>query len=281
MSSEKFQSIMLKIWLIVSLGSLLGVVAFIFGYVLFKGFSVLNLTFIFDKPRGIPLGSSGGIFPAIIGSLLLMITACLFASLFAIATAIYTVFYCPSKKLASLINLLTQCLAGIPSILLGLFGYAFLIVYLRVGRSLLVAGLTLAIMIFPYITVKIEKLLRELNPHIINSSYALGISKGHTISKLVLPMCRAEILSTVLLAAGFAMGATAPIILTGVTIYAPLPKSLLAPIMALPYHLYILINEGISLDNAFGTAAILIILLLIINLLSLVIIKRRRKLEWK
>ena len=274
---EKIKNNIFKLWIATSTIIVVITVLFIFGYIFRRGLGSINLEFIFGNPKGIPLGSEGGIFPAIVGSLLLMIFACLFASVLAISTAIYTVFYCRYKRIADLIHLIIQCMSGIPSIVLGMFGYTLLVVYFRINRSLLTAGITLGIMIFPYIEVRVEKIVSEMNISMINSSYALGISKFYTIFKLVLPACRADITSAILLAGGFAIGATAPIILTGAVIFAPIPKSIFAPVMALPFHLYILTGEGISLEKAYGTATILIIILLIINIISLTLSKKRRE----
>ena len=168
-------------------------------------------------------------------------------------------------------------MAGVPSIVLGLFGYTLLVLYLRLGRTLLSGGITLGIMIFPYIQVRVEKTLKEVDKDIIDSSYALGVSKVYTLFKLILPICKADIVSAITLAGGFAMGATAPIILTAAVMFAPIPKSLSSPVMALPFHLYILTGEGISLEKAYGTALVLILILLIINILSVVLNIRRRQ----
>ena len=272
---EKIEDKIFKLWIISSTIAVVTIIVFVLGYILRKGFGAIDLEFIFGNPKGIPLGVEGGIFPAIIGSLLLMILSCIFASILAISTAIYTVFYCSFRKVRDIIHLIIQCMAGVPSIVLGMFGYTLLILYLRINRSLLTAAITLGIMIFPYIEVRVEKILNEVNSSIINSSYALGISKFYTIIRLILPICKADIISAILLAGGFAMGATAPIILTGAVIFAPIPQSIFSPVMALPFHLYILTGEGISLQNAYGTAAVLIIILLLINILSLIIGRRK------
>lgn len=274
---EKIEDNLFKLWITVSTIIVVGITAFILGYVLKRGLSSIDMEFIFDNPKGIPLGSEGGIFPAIVGSLLLMILSCLFASFLAIATAIYTVFYCGNEKLSGVIHLIIQCMAGIPSIILGMFGYTLLIMHLKINRSLLTASITLGIMIFPYIEVRVEKIMKEVDLNIVSASYALGVSKFYTIFKLILRMCREDITSAILLAGGFAMGATAPIILTGVVIFAPIPKSIFSPVMALPFHLYILTGEGISLEKAYGTAAILIILLLLINIISLILNRNRKE----
>ena len=167
-------------------------------------------------------------------------------------------------------------MAGIPSIVLGLFGYTLLVVNLKLERSLLSAGITLGIMIFPFIQVRVEKAFRETSDTITGSSYALGVSNSYTFFRLILHMCKFEIVSAITLAGGFAMGAAAPIILTGAVIFAPIPKSLLSPVMALPFHLYILIGEGISLEKAYATALVLVLLLLIINITSIVLVFRKR-----
>ena len=269
--SEKTKDAIFKIWIATSTLIVFSVVLYIFGYIFKKGIVSINLEFIFAEPKGRPIGSEGGIFPAIIGSLLLMLTACLFASILAVSTSIYTIFYCKSKKIESIIHLIVQSMAGIPSIVLGLFGYTFLVLYLGLGRSLLSGGITLGIMIFPYIQVRVEKTLREVDENIISSSYSLGVSRAYTIYKLILPLCKAEIVSAITMAGGFAMGASAPIILTAAVIFAPIPKTLSTPVMALPFHLYILTGEGISLEKAYGTALVLIMILLIINISSAII----------
>lgn len=269
--SEKLRDYIFKIWIVLSTIIVFTVVVFILGYIFKNGFSSINKEFIFQDPSGMPIGSEGGVFPAIVGSLFLMVIACVFASILAISTAIYIVFYCKSKKIENIIHLIVQCMAGIPSIVLGLFGYTLLVLYLGLGRSLLSAGITLGIMIFPYIEVRVEKTLREVNKFIIDSSYGLGVSTSYMIFKLILPISKADIISAVLLAGGFAMGASAPIILTGAVIFAPIPNSLSSPVMALPFHLYILIGEGISLEKAYGTALVLIIILLLINLTSILL----------
>src|SRR5699024_3499671 len=125
---EKIEDKLFKLWISISAIIVGAVILFIFTYILWNGLLSIDLEFIFSSPKGIPLGSEGGIFPAIIGSLLLMLLSCLFATLLAIATSIYTVFYLKSKKVLDLIHLIIHCMAGIPSIVLGMFGYTLLIV---------------------------------------------------------------------------------------------------------------------------------------------------------
>ncbi|SDX65422.1 PstA family ABC transporter permease [Tepidimicrobium xylanilyticum] len=274
---ERIKNCLFKIWLLLSALIVLSIVVFLFGYILVNGINSINMEFLFSEPRGIPIGAEGGIFPAIVGSLLLMLIACVFSSILAISTAIYVVFYCKSDKIKRLIHLIIQCMSGVPSIVLGLFGYALLVLYLGFGRSLLSGGITLGIMIFPFIQIRVEKTLTEVDKAVITSSYALGVSEVYTLFKIILPMCRADIISAITLAGGFAMGAASPIILTAAVMFAPIPESLFSPVMALPFHLYILTGEGISLEKAYGTALVLMLLLLIINIISIMLNLKRKE----
>lgn len=274
---ETRKDFILKVWMAISLGLIVLVIGFIFTYIIKNGISSINLAFLTQMPQGLPLGVEGGIYPAIIGSLCLMFFACIFSSILALGTAIYINFYSNSKKITHIIQLVIQSIAGIPSIVLGLFGYSLFVLELGLGRCLLSASLTLAIMIFPYIEVRVEKALSEVDKDLIRSSYALGLGKHYTIRKLVIPICRQEIISSILMAGGFALGAASPIMLTGAVLHADVPKTLSSPIMALPIHLYIMINEGISLEKAYGTALVLFILLLILNGISLVVGRKKRR----
>jgi len=276
---EKLKDSAFKIWIGLSTSLVFIVVVYIFLYIFINGAGSINKEFIFSDPKGMPIGSEGGIFPAIVGSLLLMVIACAFASILAISTAIYLVFYCTSERVKRLIHLIIQCMSGVPSIILGLFGYTLLVLHLGFGRSLISGGITLGVMIFPYIQVRVEKTLIEVDKAVIASSYALGVSKVYTLFKLIFPMCKADIVSAITLAGGFAMGAAAPVILTAAVIFAPVPESIFSPVMALPFHLYILTGEGISLDKAYGTALVLMLILLVINIISVVLNFTRKEHE--
>lgn len=269
--NERLKEHIFKAWIGLSTFIVSIVVVFIFSYIFINGIDSINMDFLFSDPKGMPIGSEGGIFPAIVGSLLLMLIACVFASILAISTAIYMVFYCKSERIERLVHLIIQCMSGVPSIILGLFGYTLLVLYLGFGRSLLAGGITLGVMIFPFIQVRVEKSLREVDKAIISSSYALGVTKVYTLFKLILPMCKSDIISAITLSGGFAMGATSPIILTAAVMFAPVPESVFSPVMALPFHLYILTGEGISLAKAYGTALVLMLILLIINILAMII----------
>src|SRR5690554_1709283 len=185
---KKLKENLLKSWIFLSALCVGAVILFILIYIISRGIGSINIEFLLESPEGMIFGSQGGIFPAIIGSLLLTLIACIFSGILAIGTAIYLRFYCPKKRMKDLIHLIIQCTAGIPSIVLGLFGYTFLVYRLGLGMSLLAGGITLGIMIFPYIEVRVEKIIYEIEAELLEASYALGISKSYTFFHLILPM---------------------------------------------------------------------------------------------
>lgn len=273
---KSFKDILLFLWYFLSILIVVSIVLFIIIYIFKKGSIVINRDFLLGRPEGIPLGKEGGILPAILGSLYLMLISCVVASILGISTAIYLNLYSKNKKINSLMHIIINSISGIPSIVLGLFGYSFLVFFLKLGVSLLAGGITLSIMIFPYIEVTTEKALEGVDRNIILSSYALGVDKTYTLFNIILPECREEIVSGIMLSGGFAMGATAPIMLTSAVVSAPNPNSLLSPVMALSYHLYILISQGISMKNAYGTAFVLIAILIILNFMAMMVVRKRR-----
>lgn len=252
---------LIKVFIGVSVFTILSISLLIIGYIIFNGWRALSLDFIIGAPKGIPLGSEGGILPAIMGSLALGGISMLLASLLGLATALYLFFYCKSKRLNSLIRLIVQSIAGIPSIILGLFGYAFFVVVMGLGHSLLAGSLTLSIMIFPVVAINAEKALSEIEEEMLMASYALGISKAHTFFKVVWIIKKRDFLSGILLGTVYAMGATAPIMLTAAVFSASAPTRLSQPVMALPYHLYMMASERISVVNAYGTALVLLVII--------------------
>ena len=273
---KSLKDILLLLWYFLSTFLVIFIVFFIIAYVIKNGIHTINKDFLLDNPKGMPLGKEGGIFPAIVGSLLLMFISSITASILGIATAVYLTLYNKNKKIDSIIHIIIHSISGIPSIVLGLFGYSFLVFFLDLGVSLLAGAITLSIMIFPYIEVVTEKAIEEVDKKLIISSYSLGIDKTYTFFKIILPQCVEEIVSGIMLSGGFAMGATAPIMLTSAVISAPTPDSIMSPVMALSYHLYILISQGISIENAYGTAFVLMSILIILNFLSMIIVRKRR-----
>ena len=172
-----------RIWAYSGMILVTSAILFLFLYVFYRGASTIDIEFLTQSPKGAVLGEEGGIYPAIIGSLCFTATAVVLGSLPAISTAIYMVFYCKSRRLEEIIHMVVQCIAGIPSIVLGLFAYSFLVRDLNLGRCILSSGVALGIMILPFIEVRAEKTFRELNQQMILSSFALGCSKCYTILK--------------------------------------------------------------------------------------------------
>ncbi|MCF0149911.1 MAG: ABC transporter permease subunit [Firmicutes bacterium] len=262
------------------MAAVLAIIAFLFLYVFARGYKTVSWEFLTKAPAGAVLGMEGGIFPAIMGSLAFTLTAVVIGGIPAVAAAVFVVFYCKSKVVGTVIKMIIECIAGIPSIVLGLFSYSLFVRDLQWGRCILSASMALGIMVLPFIEVRAEKAFRELPPSMIASSYALGCSRFYTVSRIVLPACRGELVSGIILGACYAMGATAPMIFTGAVAFAKVPTGLLQPAMALPLHLYLLIAQGAtSLDTAFGTAFVMMALILISNILA-TLYARRRSSQW-
>lgn len=270
MSSKFLKYSIRLIFLLLGL-SVIGVTLFLFLYVFWKGKNVMSLSFILDKPAGVPLGTAGGIFPALMGSLYLGILAALIGGILGIGAAIYMVFYCENKYVAGIVNAAVTGLSGIPSILFGLVGYTLLIYGLGINRSLLTAALCVSAMIVPFVAIRAKKVLEEKGVAYMVNSLGLGLSREYTLRKMILPVCFPELLGTVALGMAYGMGAVAPILYTGAVMQAGVPKKLTDPFMSLPYHLYTLVNNGFSLDYAYGTAFVLMFLLLCIQLICKIV----------
>lgn len=256
-------------WFWVSGILILVILLAIISYLVWRGGPSINSEFLLDTPRGSPLGSEGGIFPAIKGTLWLILLALGISIVPALLTAIYLSEYGRSGRLAEFINLLVQSMAGVPSIIVGLFVYALGVVSLGWGISLLAGGLALAIMIFPFIVVSSRDALLAVDQNYRLVANSLGVSKSYTLYRVILPRAVPGIIAGVLLALGYAAGATAPIMVTAAAVMASSSGALFEPVMALPYHLYILFREHISIHHAYATALVLVGLLLFFNVLAL------------
>lgn len=267
----------IRLWATISCLLVFGIVFFLFAYVFGKGIGSISLEFLTQGPKGTVLGTEGGIFPAIVGSLFYTIIAVLFASVLGIGTALYQVFYCRKQKLSDTIALIMQCMTGVPSIVMGLFGYSLLVLAMGLGKCLLAGGITQGIMILPFIEVRAEKALREIDHALLGASYSMGVSRAYTIRRIVLPQVVGELVSAMILGSCYAMGAAAPLIFTGAVILARVPTDFMKPAMALPYHLYILLTQGTSPENAYGTAFVMMLLVLISNTIATLMTWRKQK----
>lgn len=245
---------------------IVGILVSIIGYVIIRGISSINLDFILQAPRH--AGEEGGISTTIIGTLYLTLLALLIAVPVGVGAAIYLEEYAHSRsKFAYIVNLTAETLAGIPSIIFGLFGFVFLVIFLNLGWSILSGGITLAIMILPTITRTAQEAVLTLPQEYRENSLALGASKWQTIQKVILPFALPGIVTGIILSVGRAVGETAALILTAGSSLG-MPLSVFDPARTMSVHLYMLAMEGISLDRAFGTAFLVVVLIIIINYLA-------------
>ena len=264
--SRSFSAVLLFLYSFLSFLLIFSALLFFFLYIFYKGYKVISPSFLLEAPKGMVLGEEGGIFPAITGSLAFSLTALVLSGLPSLFTAIFMVFYAKEDRKKKSLHFFIHLLSGVPSIVLGLFSYSLFVYQLKLGRSVLSGAIALAIMIFPFMEIRMEKIFEEVPKSYLQSSESLGCSKGYTIRRLVLPYTLPELLSTMLLAFCFALGATPPILFTGGVAFAKSPTSLLSPAMALPLHLYLLLVQGgSSLSRAYGTALVMLFLLLIGN----------------
>lgn len=265
-ASRSFSAVLLFLYSFLSFLLIFSTLLFFFLYIFYKGYKVISPSFLLEAPKGMVLGEEGGIFPAITGSLAFSLTALVLSGLPSLFTAIFMVFYAKEGRKKESLHFFIHLLSGVPSIVLGLFSYSLFVYQLKLGRSVLSGAIALAIMIFPFMEIRMEKIFEEVPKSYLQSSESLGCSKGYTIRRLVLPYTLPELLSTMLLAFCFALGATPPILFTGGVAFAKSPTSLLSPAMALPLHLYLLLVQGgSSLSRAYGTALVMLFLLLIGN----------------
>lgn len=250
---------------------MLGVILY---YIIANGVGALTPEFLSQFPRD--NGRSGGIFPAIVGTLYLAGGAIVIATPIGVCAAIYLTEYQREGSIIRVIRAGVDVLNGTPSIVFGLFGFSFLVLYLKMGISLAAGQITLALMILPTIIRTTEEAIKSVPQSLREGSLALGATKWQTVRKVVIPSAAPGILTGVVLSIGRAMGETAPIMFTAVVFTQRyLPSSLSDPVMALPYHLFALVTTipGSS-QNAYGTA--LVLLLLVIAIYSVAIVLRRR-----
>lgn len=257
-------------------------VGLIIAIIVQKGLPAINGQFLTDIPRqGM---RAGGIFPAIIGTLCLVTGAIIFALPIGLLAAIYLAEYARENFLNRMIKLAIVNLAGVPSVVYGLFGLALFVVFFKFGASILSGSLTLGIMILPLIITASCEALESVPYSFREVSYSLGASKWQTIRHIVLPNAIPGILTGTILSLGRAAGETAPILFTVAAFYLPqLPRSIFNQAMALPYHLYAISTQVPNVDEKirYGTALVLLVLVLFMNLVAIVIrYQFRKKKKW-
>ncbi len=241
----------------------LAVLIFILIYILQRGLPVLSPGFLLGSPE--QMGREGGIFPTIVGTVFLTAVAIAIATPLGIGTAVFLTEYTREGRATRLIRFGTESLSGVPSIIFGLFGFAFFVIFLGLGWSILSGGLTLAAMVLPTIIRTAEEAIRAVPPSYRQVSFALGASRWQTVTRVVLPSALPGIITGVILAIGRSVGETAAVILTAGSSLR-VPTSLFSPARTMSVHFYILAREGISLEMAYGTGALLIISVLLVNL---------------
>jgi len=248
-------------------------------FICIKGISIISWEFLTEAPRrGM---TEGGVAPAIVGTLYLTMGAILFSLPLGLACAIYLCEYSPKGYVVNIIRMSINNLAGVPSVVFGLFGLAVFVKFLGFGVSILSGSLTLGIMVLPQIISASQEALIAVPQSYREASLALGANHWQTIKKIVLPSALPGILTGVILSIGRAAGETAPILFTAATFYTRgYPDSIFSEVMALPYHIYALMTEGTHPEKqtaiAYGCALILMLVVLLMSALAIFLRQRQR-----
>jgi len=257
----------------------------IFLYVIFsKGGKMLSWEFISQPPR--KFMTEGGIYPAIVGTFWLTVLSIGFALPLGVLTSIFLTSYAKPYWLVRIVRVAINTLAGVPSIIYGLFGLTVFVRMFHFDVSILSGALTLGILAMPVIINASEEAIRSVPKDFREASLALGATERQTILKVILPTALPNILTGTIISIGRVAGETAPILFTGATFYTRvLPTSIMDEVMVLPYHIYALMTEGCHADKqvpiAYGTAVVLLILVLLVNTLAIIIRYRiRKKRKW-
>lgn len=247
------------------------VLGLILGFIIYHGYSVISWDFLTSMPEdGM---TRGGILPAIVGTLCLIAGSMIFAFPVGILSGIYINEYLKESWFKRFIRSMTDNLAGVPSIVFGLFGMALFVNTLSFGDSIIAGSFTLGLMVLPVIIRTTEESLKAVDNTLRIGSYALGATKLQTIYKVVLPIAFPNIITGLILSVSRVSGETAPILFTVAAYFLPrLPSSIFDQVMALPYHLYVLTTSGTNVEEsrpmAYGTALVLIAIVLIVNLMA-------------
>jgi len=249
----------------------LGVLLLVIAHILTEGLPYVTPEFLLGSPQR--MGREGGILPTIVGTLALTVVAVLIATPLGVGTAIYLTEYTREGRLTRLIRFGTESLAGVPSIIFGLFGFVFFVITLGMGWSILSGGLTLAAMILPTIIRTSEEAIRSVPRAYRDVSFSLGATRWQTVTRAVLPSALPGIATGVILGIGRSVGETAAVILTAGSALR-MPTSLFSPTRTMAVHFYILAREGISLEMAYATGAVLVLVVLAVNVVANAALRR-------
>ncbi|HOD40303.1 MAG TPA: phosphate ABC transporter permease PstA [Candidatus Wallbacteria bacterium] len=247
------------------------ILLFIIVYVSYKGMGSLTPSFIFENPRD--MGREGGIFSAIVSTLYLAVLSTLIATPLGVGTAIYLTEYTGESAVTKIVRFGSDCLAGVPSIIFGLFGFVLFVIYLKLGWCLLSGALTMTFMVLPTIIRTSEEAIKAVPYELREASYSLGATRWQTVTKIVLPEAVPGIITGVILGVGRSISETAAVIFTAGSALAT-PGSVLESGRTLAVHFYIIAREGISMEKAFATALVLIIFILTINVITYALMNR-------
>lgn len=278
LSSKTSEKIAFSLLILATL-TVVGFVLIILGYIISNGYGAIDIEFLTQAPNR--MMTQGGIYPAIVGTIALIIGSMSVALPIGIMAAIYMNEYAGETRTTWLIEMAINNLAGTPSVVFGLFGLALFVKYFGFGPSILSASLTLALLILPIIIRSTEEALITVPKEYRDSSLALGVSKWQTIRYVVLPAAIPGIVTGSILSIGRVAGETAPILFTGAAYFLPrLPDSIYSQFMALPYHLFVLATAGTNIAKTrpiqYGTALVLLLIVLGLNLVAVLIRRHYR-----
>lgn len=254
------------------------------GYIFYKGFGVINWQFLTDIPRN---GfTEGGIFPSILGTVYLILGTLIFAVPIGVLAGIYLSEYAGENKLTNILRVSINILAGVPSIVFGLFGLAVFVKDMHLGVSIIAGSLTLGILVLPTIIQATIEAMKSVPDSFREASYGVGATKWQTVFHIALKTSISGIFTGIIISIGRAAGEAAPILFTAATFYTRgLPTSIFNRVMALPYIIYGLITEGTSPDKqvpiAYGASVVLLFIVLLFSAVGIIIrIRIRRKKLW-
>ena len=266
-TSQRF--VVVVLWLIAAIT--IFILLFIIAYILVHGLGNITWSFITESPRR--MGRQGGILPMIVGTIYVTALAVLIAAPVGVLTTIFLTEYTREGKLTSFIRFGADCLAGIPSIIFGLFGFVFFVIVLRMGFSIISGALTLALMVLPTIIRTSEEAIRAVPQAYREVSYGLGSTHWQMVTRVVLKSALPGICTGIVLSIGRCVSETAAVMLTAGSAlrmpYSPFESS-----RTLSLHFYILSREGISMQNAYATASVLILAILGINVVAYLLMRR-------
>jgi phosphate transport system permease protein len=274
---ERLAKVLLGLAAFIALGS----AVFFIGYIVVRGAPHISWEFLTQPPR--KAMTEGGIYPVIVGSAYLVMWTALFAVPLGVMAGIYLGEYAPRNRVTRTIRLSIANMAGVPSIVYGLFGVALFVIQMGLGRSIMAGSLTLACLTLPVIITATEEALRQIPGDLRHASLALGATRLRTVVRVVLPAAAPGIITGSILGLSRAAGETAPILFTAVAFFAPIASSPFDETMALPYHMYIMATQSTkdAPNMVWGSALVLVGTVSLLNVIvALWRSRQRRKIRW-